>query len=164
MLKRSAALGLSLFVLAALAVGCQMMPEFENNYQKGTWLQERGRHEQAIQAFYDFREERPDSVLIPMMLLRQGESYEALGHFDEAMRAYQEAADLSPTDVAPFARDNMEALQQRIEAQKAAEEEARRAAEEEARLAAEAEEEARRAAEAEEAARELERREAEKQE
>lgn len=161
MLKRCAVLGLGLLVLAAFSVGCQAiepMPEFENNYEKGSWLQETGRYDQAIQAFEDFRAERPDSVLIPMLLLRQGECYEALGNNEKAIHAYEKAIAESPDEVGPFAKENLEALQQRIEAERAAEAEAARLQAEEEAARVKAEEEARRAAEAEKAAEELDER------
>ena len=119
MLKRSAALGVGLLVLAALAAGCQP-PRFEDNYTRGKWFQENHRHEQAIEAFEAFRMERPDSVLVPMALLRQGESYEALGQYDLAKVAYEQAAEMND-EVAPFAKENLEALERRIEAEEALE-------------------------------------------
>lgn len=127
MLSRSAVAIVGLLILAGLVAGCQMAPQFENEYRRGVWLQEQGRYEAALQAFEQFRLERPDSVLIPMMLVRKGEVYEALGQYDSALDSYREAANLSPTEVGPFAEDRIEALEEKIElmeAEREAEEDA----------------------------------------
>lgn len=115
MLNRSAVAIVGLIVLASLVAGCQVAPQFDNEYRRGVYLQEQGRYEAALQAFEQFRLERPDSVLIPMMLLRKGEVYEALGQYDSALDSYREAADLSPTEIGPFAKEKIEALEERIE-------------------------------------------------
>ena len=166
MLKRIAVMAIGMMVLAGVMLsGCEMPPkvtipeevasDFENDYAKGTWLQEQAAayaqqgkdvhaelyYQEAIYTFEQYKMERASkSPLLALTNLRIGESYEALGRFEEAMKAYDEVIDTTPSDPArEFAEKNKENLQKKMDQMK---EDAEKAAEEMTEKAEEATEEA----------------------
>jgi len=182
MMKRSVALLVGLAVVGCVLAGCVATKESViaqhggDKYQAAKFLKDQGRYQDAVDVFKAFMEDRPQSVLVPLVYLHMGECYVAMKQYPEAIDVFKQAIAKDPAKVGPFAKDALAGAEKLLKEQKEAEakaaaekkaaEEAKAAAEkkaaEEKAAAEKAQADAKAKAEADKAAAELKAKEAQK--
>jgi len=156
MMKRSVALLVGLAVVGLVLAGCVSTKDSViaqhggDKYQAAKFLKDQGRYQDAVDVFAAFKEDRPQSVLIPLVALHVGECYVALGQYEDAIKSFDEAIAKDPAKVGPFAKDAKAEAQKLLKAQKDADAKAaaeKKAAEDKAAAEAKAAADAKAAAE-----------------